>query len=521
MASRSVGAVSHPAKSRPWSSDGGDAAGCRVRQGRAWAGRCVWADGGAARMERRVWWSGGGCVAPLLDQPSWGSGRFKKRGCRSPRGLTGRTCSTEQGRAARRMDRVGVHRVQRACNACMRQRRRRRCRRSRPSGLLVVHLWVQFSKIMLPSMGGPGTSAGGGRRRRNACAAAVLQRGEAPARPALPQRLAAAAGRRSPAGHQRLGGIPCHAPPLGGGGTGRRCLMARGVDRPSVEWWRGGRRGEGECPSAARPSGMGCSRAGQRRHAPAARSEHPARSIGGHSPRPERPHSAARPRPAPRPLRPPRRAGWQPPRSPAPAPCLGWGCAPHRRPSSSTRPPSSSSRRCGASWAIAGGRSQGPGPAHAALGPPPSLRSPSPARRRSGRRSVACRCRSPPAATLQPAHAPHVQVCRCLPWVVDNYRLDELTTVPELRRNLAAMFRKYTDVQVGAHALVTCTARPKLCRSASAGCTRFCLAVAVAGGGTAIAHLSRSRALAAARISMTPPFCAQHNWCSRRRLWTC
>ena len=34
----------------------------------------------------------GGCagmgrdVAPLLDQPSWGSGRFKKRGCRFPRG---------------------------------------------------------------------------------------------------------------------------------------------------------------------------------------------------------------------------------------------------------------------------------------------------------------------------------------------------------------------------------------------------------------------------------------------------
>ncbi|KAI7840448.1 hypothetical protein COHA_005874 [Chlorella ohadii] len=39
------------------------------------------------------------------------------------------------------------------------------------------------------------------------------------------------------------------------------------------------------------------------------------------------------------------------------------------------------------------------------------------------------------------------EVCRCLPWVVDNYRLDELTTVPELRRNLAGMFRKYTDVQ--------------------------------------------------------------------------
>ena len=43
---------------------------------------------------------------------------------------------------------------------------------------------------------------------------------------------------------------------------------------------------------------------------------------------------------------------------------------------------------------------------------------------------------------------PRPQVCRCLPWAVDNYRLDELTTVPELRRNLAAMFRKYTDVQV-------------------------------------------------------------------------
>lgn len=65
-------------------------------------------------------------------------------------------------------------------------RRRRRCRQRRPSGLLVVHLWVQFSKIILPSAGGRGTrgSQGAGRvgRRRMHCQQRC-RRAAGPARP--------------------------------------------------------------------------------------------------------------------------------------------------------------------------------------------------------------------------------------------------------------------------------------------------------------------------------------------------
>lgn len=173
---------------------------------------------------------------------------------------------------------------------------------------------------------------------------------------------------------------------------------------------------------------------------PRTRSEAAPRSIAGDSPRPERPHSAARLRPAPGPSRQPRRARWQPPRSPAPAPCLGWGCAPRRRLRSSTRPPSSSLRRCGGPRAIAGCRSPAPEPAPA-LG--------------ASAKPSACRHRFtlPPPRNSQHIYT-RPQVCRCLPWVVDNYRLDELTTVPELRRNLAGMFRKYTDVQVGGRSVL-------------------------------------------------------------------
>ncbi|KAL4440228.1 hypothetical protein ABPG75_003229 [Micractinium tetrahymenae] len=39
-----------------------------------------------------------------------------------------------------------------------------------------------------------------------------------------------------------------------------------------------------------------------------------------------------------------------------------------------------------------------------------------------------------------------VEVCRCLPWVLKNYHLEELTSVEQLRRNVASMFRKYSDV---------------------------------------------------------------------------
>ncbi len=42
--------------------------------------------------------------------------------------------------------------------------------------------------------------------------------------------------------------------------------------------------------------------------------------------------------------------------------------------------------------------------------------------------------------------AVNAQVARCAPWVVQNYKLEELTTVPELRKNIAILFRKHADV---------------------------------------------------------------------------
>lgn len=39
-----------------------------------------------------------------------------------------------------------------------------------------------------------------------------------------------------------------------------------------------------------------------------------------------------------------------------------------------------------------------------------------------------------------------LEVCRCLPWVVKNYKLDELITVPQLRRNINDMFRQYSSI---------------------------------------------------------------------------
>jgi len=39
-----------------------------------------------------------------------------------------------------------------------------------------------------------------------------------------------------------------------------------------------------------------------------------------------------------------------------------------------------------------------------------------------------------------------VQVARCLPYVLKTYKLEELTTVSELRRNVAKLFRQYEDV---------------------------------------------------------------------------
>ena len=38
------------------------------------------------------------------------------------------------------------------------------------------------------------------------------------------------------------------------------------------------------------------------------------------------------------------------------------------------------------------------------------------------------------------------QVCRLLPWTVDNYKLNELITVRELRSNVHALFRQNSQV---------------------------------------------------------------------------
>ena len=43
-------------------------------------------------------------------------------------------------------------------------------------------------------------------------------------------------------------------------------------------------------------------------------------------------------------------------------------------------------------------------------------------------------------------HLPILQVCRILPWTVSNYKLDELITVRELRRNIAQQFQQHAKV---------------------------------------------------------------------------
>ncbi len=53
---------------------------------------------------------------------------------------------------------------------------------------------------------------------------------------------------------------------------------------------------------------------------------------------------------------------------------------------------------------------------------------------------------------------PALQVCRILPWTVSNYKLDELITVRDLRRNVAEQFQKHSKVtkpQVSAGAFYT------------------------------------------------------------------
>ncbi|KFM22803.1 hypothetical protein F751_2994 [Auxenochlorella protothecoides] len=39
------------------------------------------------------------------------------------------------------------------------------------------------------------------------------------------------------------------------------------------------------------------------------------------------------------------------------------------------------------------------------------------------------------------------EVCRTLPWVVHNYKLEELTTVSQLRRNVNQLFRRFEEVK--------------------------------------------------------------------------
>lgn len=39
------------------------------------------------------------------------------------------------------------------------------------------------------------------------------------------------------------------------------------------------------------------------------------------------------------------------------------------------------------------------------------------------------------------------EVCRLLPWTIENYRLNELITLPALRRNVSTLIRKHSDIQ--------------------------------------------------------------------------
>lgn len=40
-----------------------------------------------------------------------------------------------------------------------------------------------------------------------------------------------------------------------------------------------------------------------------------------------------------------------------------------------------------------------------------------------------------------------MQVARCLPWVVNNYKLEEITSVQELRRNVAKLFKLNSNLR--------------------------------------------------------------------------
>ena len=59
-----------------------------------------------------------------------------------------------------------------------------------------------------------------------------------------------------------------------------------------------------------------------------------------------------------------------------------------------------------------------------------------------------------------------MQVVRCLPWVVNNYKLDEVTTVPQMRSNVAKLFKLHASMQNPAVS-VLCMFRPALVPSLS------------------------------------------------------
>lgn len=337
------------------------------------------------------------------------------------------------------------------------RRRRRACMRrgAGPQGCLLSTSGFSSQRLYCHQGAGrapeaarvQGAVAGGRMHCRRRCRAAAR-----PARPAPDRRQWPSSGGTHPAATSRSVAVHASAPPLGGGRRGGGRLVAPLVGSGMEEEWRGGGAGAHELPSKAGPSGMGCSGAGS---ALTARRRDQGTSHGpseGRAPAqrpPQRCASSTRPQapsgsPAPHDGSPP---GLRRPRR-------AWvGVA--RRAGHGGQAPGRQAVLQGGGWGPgrSGGDRRPLQPAHATLrASAPALRLPPPACRcpstdvllqRQGSRGTPCPHPTHP-------HALHPQVCRCLPWVVDNYRLDELTTVPELRSNLAAMFRKYTDVQVPA-----------------------------------------------------------------------
>jgi hypothetical protein len=66
----------------------------------------------------------------------------------------------------------------------------------------------------------------------------------------------------------------------------------------------------------------------------------------------------------------------------------------------------------------------------------------------------------------------HPQVARCLPWVVNNYKLEEITTVQELRRNCAKLFKLNANLRNPGVSTMS-TRSCKLCTFKEYGSVRF------------------------------------------------